>query len=105
MSDFANLEGEWTVTVKAPTGARGSSLVLKVVDGALSGVQSGEDGNPDEIDSITFDASNGEIEWTNQIQKPMKLKLEFKGVVEGNSRSGKVKTGFMGTFPFTGEKV
>ncbi len=105
MSEFESLLGEWTVTVKAPTGAKPSSLILEDVNGVLAGKQTSEDGPVDVIDSITFDSSSGAIEWTNQIQKPMKLKLEFKGVLEGNTISGKVKTGFMGTFKFEAEKV
>jgi hypothetical protein len=40
----------------------------------------------------------------NNTTKPMKLKVEFTGEVNGDQMSGKVKTGFMGTFPFTGTK-
>ena len=77
-----------------------SSLVLETTNGSLGGTQAG-DGNVDPIDSITYNPGNGEIEWINKIKKPMKLKLTFKGVVEGDTMNGKVKTGFMGSFPFT----
>jgi hypothetical protein len=40
----------------------------------------------------------------NHTTKPMKLKVEFAGVVDGTQMSGKVKTGLMGSFPFTGAK-
>lgn len=99
----ASVEGKWTVTVKSPTGPMDSSLVLEKVNGVLGGVQSGN-GSADTIDEITYNSSNGEIEWINKIQKPMKLKLQFKGVVDGNTMTGKVKTGFMGSFSFTGVK-
>ena len=69
----------------------------------LGGVQSGN-GSADPIDNITYNSGNGEIEWINKIQKPMKLKLQFKGVVQGNTMTGKVKTGFMGSFAFTAVK-
>ncbi|MAR90342.1 MAG: hypothetical protein SV765_16970 [Pseudomonadota bacterium] len=96
--------GTWTVTAKSPTGPMDSSLELKEEGGQLSGVQSG-DGSSDVIDEITYDSSTGEIFWINKIKKPMKLKLQFKGVVEGDTMSGKVKTGFMGSFAFTGKKA
>ena len=95
-----SVEGTWTVTVKGPTGPMDSSLVLENTNGSLGGTQAG-DGNVDPIDSITYNPGNGEIEWINKIKKPMKLKLTFKGVVEGDTMNGKVKTGFMGSFPFT----
>lgn len=47
----------------------------------------------------------GKIRWINRVTKPMKLKVEFNGVIEGNNMSGKCKAGFMGSYPFTGTKV
>lgn len=98
----ASVDGEWTVTVKGPTGAMDSTLVLQTIDGVLGGSQSGE-GATNEIDSADYDS--GRIAWVNTIKKPMKMKLKFEGEVEGNTMSGKVKAGFMGSFPFTAVKV
>jgi cytochrome P450 len=98
----ASVEGEWTVTIKGPTGPMATTLVLERVDGVLTGTQSGE-GATTPINEAGFE--NGNIFWANQITKPMKLKLEFTGVVEGDSMNGKVKTGFMGSFPFTAVRV
>lgn len=97
----ASVDGEWQVTVKGPTGPMDSSLALKTIDGVLGGTQSGE-GETNDIDEITYDG--GEILWINKIKKPMKMKLQFKGRVEGLTISGKVKAGFMGSFPFTAVK-
>jgi hypothetical protein len=33
------------------------------------------------------------------------MKLTFSGTVSGNQISGKLKAGFMGSFPFTGKRV
>ena len=96
------LEGEWIVTVHSPTGPMETRLLLERKDGELTGSQSGE-GSTSPILEASFD--NGNIVWTNRITKPMKLKLEFSGVVDGNTMSGKVKTGFMGSFKFTGVKA
>jgi len=72
------------------------------VNGALAGTQAGE-GTTTPIDKVRYE--NGEIVWTNQITRPMKLKLEFAGTVDGGTMQGKVKTGFMGSFQFTAVKV
>ena len=34
----------------------------------------------------------------------MKLSLKFTGKVDGDGMSGKVKAGFMGSFPFTARR-
>ncbi|WP_317933430.1 cytochrome P450 [Halioxenophilus sp. WMMB6] len=100
----ASVDGEWSVVVKGPTGPMESMLSLRSEGGQLMGEQTG-DGTTTALDSIDYTAANGEILWTSKISKPMKLKLQFKGSVTGDSMSGKVKAGFMGSFAFTAKKV
>ena len=104
VSDLApdSIDGEWEVIVKGPTGPMPSTLTLATVGGALGGSQSG-DGETNDIDEISYE--NGNVVWINKIKKPMKLKLQFKGRVEGNIMTGKVKVGFIGSFPFTAAKL
>ncbi len=97
----ATVDGDWLVTIKGPTGAMESSLALATVDGVLQGSQSGE-GETNDIDEISYEG--GDIVWVNRIKKPLKMKLQFTGKVEGNTMTGKVKAGFMGSFPFTAAK-
>lgn len=93
-----SVSGKWSLTVKGPTGPMASMLVLDEVDGVLVGTQSG-DGNSSQIAEAKLDGAN--ISWINRINKPMQMKLEFSGVVEGKVMTGKVKAGFMGSYPFT----
>jgi len=95
--------GTWGVTIHGPTGPQETTLELNSADGVLGGVQSAM-GQVEQVQDITFDAASGEIVWINKIKKPLPLKLEFRGVVEGNLMSGKVKAGIMGSFPFTAVK-
>jgi cytochrome P450 len=95
------LEGKWTVTVKGPTGPMPSTLVLERKDGVLTGSMSGQ-GTTTAISDAKLEGDK--ISWINHVTKPMKLKAEFSGVISGKEMSGKVKTGFMGSFPFTGVK-
>jgi hypothetical protein len=95
------LVGQWSVTVKAPTGAMASQLNIEERDGKLTGSQSGE-GTTTPIDELRYD--NGQLSWRSKVTKPMTLKLEFRASVVGNEMSGKVNTGLMGSFPFTGVK-
>jgi cytochrome P450 len=93
--------GKWTLTVKSPTGPMATTLLLEHVGAALTGTQSGQ-GTTSPISEVRLEGSN--IFWVNHVTKPMKLKLEFAGVIDGNAMSGKVKTGFMGSYPFTAVK-
>ncbi|MDR3417198.1 MAG: cytochrome P450 [Nevskia sp.] len=97
----ATVEGTWNVVVKGPTGPQPSTLVLTLAGGELSGTQTGQ-GVTTPVTDIKLEGNN--IRWVNHVTKPMKLKVEFSGVIEGNQMSGKVKAGFMGSYPFTGAK-
>ncbi len=99
----ASVEGEWDLTVKGPTGPQETVLNLKSSGGVLSGTQSGE-GMSNEVEEITYDAATGDISWAYRITKPMKLTLKFTGKADGNTISGKVKAGFMGSFNYTATK-
>jgi hypothetical protein len=96
-----SVEGKWIVTIKGPTGPMATTLTLEQVDGALAGTQAGQ-GMSSPITGAKLEGST--LSWINNVTKPMKLKLEFSGVVDGPKIDGKVKVGFMGSFPFSGVK-
>jgi hypothetical protein len=101
--ELASVVGIWKVTIHGPTGPQETSLELKDVDGALGGTQSAM-GQVETLSQVSYDAASGELAWVNKIKKPLPLSLQFKGVVEGSTMSGKVNTGLMGAFPFTAVK-
>lgn len=92
-----DLVGQWKVSIKGPTGPMSTTLDLSFNDGVLSGIQSGQ-GTSSEIEDVEF--SGGKISWVNRVTKPMKMKASFAGEFDGSTIAGKVKAGFMGTFPF-----
>jgi hypothetical protein len=96
------VDGNWTLTMNTPMGERTASLSLKSSGGTLTGTQAAE-GNSAEI----FDgAVNGDdVSWKVSITSPMPLTLEFTGKVAGESISGDMGIGFMGSFPFTGTRA
>ena len=105
MSDAISPEsmvGKWKVIVKGPTGAESSELDISYVDGQFSGTQTGKGSTSD----ILEPSLDGNIFfWKNNVTKPMKIKTEFTATISGTSMSGKVKAGFVGKYPFTGEKL
>jgi hypothetical protein len=96
------VDGNWNLTMSTPMGERNATLSVKSSGGALTGTQSAE-GNTGEI----FDGTvNGDdIAWKIAITNPMPLTLEFTGTVEGDSLSGQMGIGMMGSFPFTGKRA
>lgn len=97
-----SLTGKWNLTIKAPTGAMDTVLEIREENGVLTGVQSGQ-GASTEIPKVEVEGN--EIFWTSQISRPMKMKLEFNGSLEGDTINGKVKAGVMGKYPFTATRA
>ena len=96
------VDGNWNLTMSTPMGDRNATLSLKNSGGKLTGTQ-GADGNSTEI----FDGSaNGDdVAWKVSITNPMPLTLEFTGKVSGDSISGEMGIGPMGSFPFRGSRA
>jgi len=98
----ADIDGEWNVVINGPTGPMENLLVVETNDGVMQGRQGEAGGEFDIVDDVGYE--DGDVHWINKIKKPMKMKLHFSGKVEGDTMTGKVKAGFMGTFPFTATK-
>lgn len=101
-SGTVSVEGNWKVTVKGPTGPQETMLMLNTQNGALTGEQSGQG-----VSSAISDVKlvGNQLSWVNHITKPMKMKVQFAGVIDGATITGKCKAGFMGSYPFTGSKL
>jgi hypothetical protein len=96
------VDGNWNITMSTPMGDRNTTLSLKNSGGKLTGTQ-GADGDSTEI----FDGSaNGDdVAWKVSITNPMPLTLEFTGKVSGDTISGEMGIGPMGSFPFKGTRA
>jgi hypothetical protein len=88
--------------MSTPMGDRQTTLSLKSAGGALTGTQTAE-GNSAEIFDGT--ANGDDLFWKVSITSPMPLTLEFTGKVSGDSISGEMGIGPMGSFPFTGSRA
>jgi cytochrome P450 len=97
-----SLEGTWNVVVKGPTGPQPATLVLEKSGDTYTGSQSGQGSTTPIAD---FKLTGNKVYWVNHVTKPMKIKVEFTGELNGNVLSGKAKAGFMGSYPFTATKA
>lgn len=96
------VDGDWNLTMTTPMGERQATLSLKQAGGALTGTQ-GADGNTAEIFDGTV--SGDAVNWKVSITNPMPLTLEFIGTISGDSMSGEMGIGPMGSFPFNGVRA
>ena len=96
------VDGNWNLVMTTPMGERNATLSLKSAGSTLTGTQ-GADGNSTEIFDGTVEGDD--VAWKVSITNPMPLTLEFTGKVAGNSMSGEMGIGPMGSFPFTGSRA
>ena len=96
------VDGNWNLVMSTPMGERKATLSVKSAGGALTGTQ-GADGNSTEIFDGT--ANGDDVTWKVSITNPMPLTLEFSGKVAGDSMSGEMGIGPMGSFPFRGSRA
>ena len=95
------VDGDWNLTMTTPMGERDATLSLQSSGSTLTGTQ-GAEGNSAEIFDGTVNGSD--VSWKVSITNPMPLTLEFTGKVSGDSMSGEMGIGPMGSFPFTGKR-
>jgi len=93
------VDGSWKVTIRSPIGVIETRLVVKSEGNTFSGAQSGQ-GQSAEITDGKL--AGDQISWSAEISTPVKMKLEYAGVLGEREMSGKVKAGGMGSFSFTG---
>jgi hypothetical protein len=99
---YMSVDGNWKITMTTPMGDRNADLSLKADGGTLTGTQAA-DGNSGEIFDGTV--TGDDVAWKLKITDPMPLTLAFTGKVEGDSMSGEMGIGPMGSFPFTGSRA
>jgi hypothetical protein len=96
------VDGTWNITMSTPMGERNAPLTLNSAGGALTGTMAA-DGQSTEIFDGT--ANGDDVAWKVSITNPMPLTLAFTGKVSGDSISGEMGIGPMGSFPFKGTKA
>ena len=96
------LEGTYDIMVKTIKGKQGGRLVFKTEGGTLTGT-SESGGETVELQEGT--ANGNEFQFFVKQKTPIgRIKVTFKGKVDGDTISGKAKTPF-GPAPFEGTRV
>ncbi len=93
-------EGTWDIVVTGPTGKETTVLELQRDGDTLTGTQTGR--------GVSTPIENGKVEgntisWSQEVTKPLKLKVTFIGDITGSEIKGKVKVSMM-SHKFSGKK-
>ena len=98
-----SVDGNWKITVQTPMGPQDSTLELKTEGNVLTGKQVAPNGGSAEIEDGEVSGNN--LLWKARITRPMPLTIEFSGTIDGDTLSGNVKFGMMGSGTFSGARV
>src|SRR3569832_508981 len=96
------VDGNWNLTLNTPMGERTASVSLKSSGNTLTGTQAAEGDSAEIFDGTV---SGDDVAWKVSITNPMPLTLEFTGKVAGESISGDMGLGFMGSVAITGARA
>lgn len=99
---MANLEGTWDTVMKTPMGDQKAKMTFDVSGDTFTGSTATPMG--------TLELENGKIDgdtftWTMEMTVPMKMTLEGTATVDGDTFSGEVKAGMMGTSAINGTRA
>ncbi|MDA0792117.1 MAG: hypothetical protein O2780_21995 [Proteobacteria bacterium] len=96
------VDGSYKCTINSPMGSRDVTLTLNADGDKLSGTMEGQDGTQ-QFEGGTV--SGNDVTWVMELTRPMPMKLECSGAVDGDAISGKVKLGAFGEATFSGSRV
>ena len=92
----------WNITIKAPTGEFDATLTLVDEGGVLAGEMAAKGGNGPMQDLILGEEA---IAWFTKVERPMPMKLKFRGTRDGDTMNGTVKFGLFASGTFSGSKT
>jgi hypothetical protein len=98
---MSSFDGTWHIAIKTPMGDEESVLAVTSEDGVLSGTQTAHDST-----SPIFDGSidGTAVRWAVELTKPWKFTLKFRGEIDGDKVSGRVKPGIFPETSFFGKR-
>lgn len=89
----------WKITISAPTGAFDATLEINEELSVPTGEMSAKNGSGP-MQGLKFHSDA--IEWTTKIERPMPMKLTFKGNHGNEKMSGTVKFGIFASGTLSG---
>lgn len=92
----------WNITIKAPTGDFDATLTIFEEGGVSTGEMAGK---YDKGSVQDLELSESAIAWSTKVERPVPMKLKFRGNLCGDTISGTVKFGLFASGTFDGARV
>lgn len=96
-----SLTGDWDIEIDTPMGVQKATLSIAVQGDALTGSYASPFGTSD----IEGRVSGETATWPVKLRAPFPMTLNFTATAVGDTLSGKVKAGPMGTSAFKGTRA
>lgn len=96
-----SFDGNWQIEIATPIGKQAVDLKIADRDGIVSGTATQGDETVDLIDPVV---DGDTIRWSQQITKPMRMKIKFSLTRDGDTLSGSAKPGILPSSAVTGAR-
>lgn len=96
-----SFDGNWKIEIATPIGKQSVDLKIVDRDGIVSGTATQGDETVDLIDPVV---EGDTIRWSQQITKPMRMKIKFTLTRAGDALSGSAKPGILPNSAVTGAR-
>lgn len=98
---MAQVDGSWDCVVKSPLGDQKMMVTIQSEGSTFTGTASGAMGTADLSGEVLGDT----ISWQQSITSPMPLTLDVQATADGDTLTGTVGAGGLGSFPLNGTRV
>jgi hypothetical protein len=96
-----NLTGEWVLTTESPMGSQDTQMVVTQTGDAIAGKITGERGTVPYTGKLT----GNDVTWGFDVNaQGMELRIDYAGVVEGDTIKGKATFGQFGEGNFSAKR-
>ncbi|MCB2058919.1 MAG: xanthine dehydrogenase family protein molybdopterin-binding subunit [Novosphingobium sp.] len=95
------IDGDWKMLMKTPMGDQEMTGHFETSGSAVSGYLASPEGNQDFAGTVEGNV----VKFDLKVEKPMKITLKYNLTFEGDSVSGKVKLGMLGSAKLSGERI
>lgn len=95
-------DGKWDITISTPVGKFNMVMIISTTDGVIKGTFYQGDETSDLADPSL---QNGQLTWSLNIKKPMRLNLKFAVMANGDTLTGTAKAGLLPASNVVGTRI